>query len=229
MGRVVFINGAEVAPERATVSVYDRGFLYGDSVFETVRSYGGKLFALDEHLQRLARSADSMGIALPLPMEALAAEVRRAVAASGNEDSYVRMMLTRGSGPLGLDPNLAGHPLRVIFVHALEAPPAALYQRGVTVSCVQTVRASDAAPSAKLGNYFASVLALRTARARGAQEALVVNRDGLVVEGTTSNVFVLRAGVLTTPPLSAGVLAGITRAVVVDIIADLGLAFEERA
>ena len=228
-GRVVLINGEPSAPESATVSVYDRGFLYGDSVFETIRSYGGRLFQLDEHLVRLEVSAASMGIAMPVTVEVLAEEVHRAVALSGNDESYVRLMLTRGAGPFGLDPQLAQEPLRVLFVQPLRMPPAQLYQNGVTTHCVETVRASDAADSAKLGNYVASVLALRAAREKGAQEALVINRDGLVVEGTTSNIFVLLDGVMTTPPTSAGVLAGITRGVVVQLIGELGIPFEERA
>ncbi len=229
MGRIVLINGEAEAPESASVSVYDRGFLYGDSVFETIRSYGGELFELAEHLERLAHSAERMGIAMPLSLDALAAEVKRAVALSGNDESYVRLMLTRGTGPLGLDPALADTPLRVVFVQPLKMPPAQLYRDGVTVCCLEMVRASDAAESAKLGNYVASVLALRKARERGADEALVMNREGFVVEGTTSNVFVLCDGVLTTPPLTIGVLAGITRKEIARLAKESSIPFEERS
>ena len=145
MGRIVYINGESVAPEEAKVSVYDRGFLYGDSIFETIRTYGGKLYELDEHLRRLNASSAKMGIAMPLPAAELAEEVQHAVAESENRESYVRLMLTRGSGPMGLDPHLASAPLRVIFVQELVMPPPELYRNGVTVSCVETVRASDAA------------------------------------------------------------------------------------
>ena len=124
MGRIVLINGEAEAPESASVSVYDRGFLYGDSVFETIRSYGGELFELSEHLERLGHSAERMGIAMPLSLDALAEEVKRAVALSGNDESYVRLMLTRGTGPMGLDPALADTPLRVVFVQPLKMPPA---------------------------------------------------------------------------------------------------------
>lgn len=217
MGRLAVIDGVERSPEEATVSVYDRGFLYGDSVFETVRTYGGRLFALDEHLARLEDSAAKMGVEMPVSRDALAAETRAAVASAANAESYARIMLTRGSGPLGLDTELAEHALRVILIEPLTPPPPEHYKQGLSAACVETVRASDAADSAKLGNYLASALALRKARAAGAHEALVVNRDGLVVEGTTSNVFAVRGGELITPEVDAGVLAGITRRHVLEL------------
>jgi branched-chain amino acid aminotransferase len=231
MGRQVVIDGRRYAPEDAKVSVYDRGFLYGDSVFETVRTYRGEPFALDEHLRRLEDSAGALKIPLPIERAALASEVAAAVAAAGNPESRIRIIVTRGRGPLGLDSALAGEPLRAILVEPLELPPAAQYREGIGVVCVQTVRASDAVHSAKLSNYLASVLALQDARAAGAQEALVVNRDGLVVEGTTCNVFIVRrrgegekAGVsVCTPPLGIGVLPGITRALVMRVAEGLGL------
>ncbi len=223
MGRAVLINGVAVAPEEAFVPVYDRGFLYGDSVFETVRTYAGVLFALSEHMNRLAQSATLIGIGLPVGQQQLAREATQAVERAGNEESYVRVMLTRGSGPVGLDPALASEPRRVILAEPLRRPPQQHYDAGIKVRCVQTVRASDAAHSAKLGNYLASALALRDARAVGADEALVVNREGLVVEGTTSNVFCVREGVVLTPPVEIGILAGITRGVVVDLVRDDGM------
>jgi branched-chain amino acid aminotransferase len=215
LGRLAVIDGEQRSPERATVSVYDRGFLYGDSVFETVRTYAGRLFALDEHLARLEDSAAKMGLELPVSKAALAKETADAVAAAGNPESYTRIMLTRGTGPVGLDTSLAKRATRVILVEPLLMPPPDHYEHGLTAVCVETVRASDAADSAKLGNYLASALALRKAREAGAHEALVVNRNGLVVEGTTSNVFAVVAGtdgpVLVTPAVEDGVLAGITR------------------
>ncbi|MEQ9320843.1 MAG: aminotransferase class IV [Polyangiaceae bacterium] len=211
MGRLAVIEGEIKRPEEATISIYDRGFLYGDSVFETVRTYGGKLFALDEHLVRLEDSAQKMGFSLAVSTEQIAEETRRGVEASGNAECYARIMVTRGTGPIGLDTALAEGPLRVILVEPLKTPPPEHYENGISAICVETVRASDAADSAKLGNYLASALALKKAKEAGAHEALVVNRDGLVVEGTTSNVFVVRGGTLCTPALGVGILAGITR------------------
>ncbi len=226
MSRLVLIDGVSTPSERAQVSVYDRGFLYGDSVFETIRTYGGRLFALAEHIDRLARSASSVGIQLPVSTEQLAEETLRAVREAGNAESYARVMITRGSGPVDLDTASAEQPLRVVMVQPLTTPPVEYYRDGILVRCIETVRASDAAGSAKLGNYLASALALRLARDAGAAEALVVNRDGLVVEGPTSNVFLVKQGTIVTPPLEIGVLPGITRAIVIELAGELGLAVD---
>jgi branched-chain amino acid aminotransferase len=223
MTRLVSIDGSIVPPEEARVSVYDRGFLYGDSVFETVRTYAGEPFALAEHMARLERSAERVGIAMPIPPAELGMELRRAVRAARNPESYARAMLTRGSGPVGLDPALASAPLRVILVEPLVPLPASIYRDGVKVITVRTARAADAAHGAKVGNYLASLLALKEARAAGAHEALVLDAAGQVIEGTTSNVFLVRGRGLVTPPEQAGILAGITRAHLLDIAREIGL------
>jgi branched-chain amino acid aminotransferase len=223
MSRAVLIDGVAYSPENAKVSVYDRGFLYGDSVFETIRTYGGVLFSLDEHMRRLERSAAFTGMGLPVPKEQIGEETLRAVQLAGNAESYARVMITRGTGPMGLDTELAEEQMRVVLVEALQIPAAEKYRVGITTACVQTVRASDAANNAKLGNYLASALALREARARGADEALIVDREGLVVEGTTNNIFMIQDGVLLTPSLELGLLDGITRAHVLELAAELGI------
>ena len=227
--RIAMIDGVAYSPEQAKISVYDRGFLYGDSVFETVRTYAGKLFTLDEHMRRLERSAAALAMSLPMTREALADETRKAIAHAGNAESSARVMLTRGSGPLGLDPATATHARRVILVEPLVLPRDEQYRQGISARTVQTVRASDAVHSAKIANYLASVLALRDAKAAGADEALVVNRDGLVVEGTTSNLFAVIAGRLVTPPIEIGILDGITRAIVLEIAGVQGIEVELRA
>jgi branched-chain amino acid aminotransferase len=217
------------APEEARISVYDRGFLYGDSVFETIRTYRGAPYLLEDHVTRLERSAAEVGIAPGVTHRELVEETARAIVTAQNPDSYARLILSRGSGGLGLDPTNAEAPLRVVLVEPLRMPPRALYQNGIRACSVETVRAADAANSAKLGNYLASVLALREARASGADEALVVNRDGLVIEGTTANVFAVRGDRLLTPPLAVGVLAGITRARILELAREQGLAVDEVA
>jgi branched-chain amino acid aminotransferase len=222
MTRIVSIDGVLTPPGEARVSVYDRGFLYGDSVFETVRTYGGEPFALGEHMARLERSATRVGIAMPIPAADFGMEIRLAVRAARNPESYARAMLSRGSGPVGLDPALAGAPLRVILVEPLTPLPAAFYRDGVAVITVRTERAADAAHGAKVGNYLGSLLALKDAKARGAHEALILDASGHVVEGTTSNVFVVRGGELCTPPEQASLLPGITRAHLIEISAELG-------
>lgn len=211
MARAVSIDGTLVAPEDAKVSVYDRGFLYGDGVFETLRTYRGAPFALEDHLERLQASARAVGIPLPVPLRTLERETQEALRAAGNLDSTIRILLTRGQGPLGLDPSGATSPLRVILVEPLRPPPASLYLDGVATITVRTDRAADAAPGAKVTNYLASMLALERARAAGAHEALLLDAEGYVLEGTTSNFFLVIEGELLTPP-KALILAGITRA-----------------
>lgn len=218
MGTRVVINGRLVAPEGAVVSIFDRGFLYGDSVFETIRTYGGRPFALGAHLSRLERSAALVFIELPVSITELGEETERAIAAAANPESYVRLIVTRGQGELGLDPSLAGIASRFIIVAPLVPPPAELYERGAGVVTVRTQRVTDAtsAEGAKVGNYLVSVLATRQAKKAGAAEALIVDGSGRVIEGASSNVFFVKAGQLYTPPVEAGILPGITRAYVLE-------------
>lgn len=227
----VFIDGVAHEPDQAQVSVFDRGFLYGDSVFETLRTYGGRPFALDDHMARLEHSADAVFIGLPVPRAALTAEVQSAIAAVGNPESYVRVIVTRGSGPMGLDTGFEAHPLRVVIVGPLTPPPSEAYERGIGVVTYRTQRVAEATEAAgtKVGNYLVAVLAMRSARAAGASEALIVDGAGNVVEGATSNVFVVQGGRLSTPPVEAGILPGITRAFLLEVAAELGVEVELRS
>ena len=217
--RVAIVDGVASPLEEATVRVLDRGFLYGDSVFETLRTYGGVPFALEQHLSRLAESAERVAIDLPVSTADLAGEINDAVRSAGNAESYVRVMVTRGVGTLGLDPGLARGASRVVIVTPLEAPPSAVYERGISVVTFPTRRFGDGtdAAGAKLGNYLVSVLALKKAREAGAAEALVVDGRGAVVEGATSNVFFVAGATLTTPPVEDGILPGITRAALLEL------------
>lgn len=227
MTSLVLIDGRPVAPEAAKVSVFDRGFLYGDSVFETLRTYGGRPFALEQHLSRLARSAASVHIELPVSLEQLGREIDSAVVGAGNSESYVRVSVTRGVGEsLGLDPGLSRHPLRVVIVTPLKTPPLEAYRDGVSVLTLPAARVTDGsrAAGAKIGNYLPAVLASRELRAAGAAEALFVDERGCVVEGATSNVFaVLSDGALVTPPETDGVLLGITRQTLLALADELGI------
>jgi branched-chain amino acid aminotransferase len=228
---LVVLDGQRCPPAEPTVSVFDRGFLYGDSVFETLRTYGGKPFELDEHLRRLERSAQRVFIPLPLSREELGAEVANSIEAAGNDESYVRLMITRGQGPLGLDPALADRPRRVIIVQPLQAPPPEQYTRGIRAICYRTERVVDAtsAQGAKIGNYLISVLALREARLAGAAEALILDGKGRILEGASSNVFAVVRGALLTPAEQDGILAGIIRANVLALAAELGVPVQLRA
>lgn len=231
MTTLVLIDGVEHTPEAARVSVFDRGFLYGDSVFETIRTYAGRPFALREHLDRLEQSAARVFIDLPVSRSRLEGEITEALQAAANPESYLRVIVTRGSGPLGLDTGFEAHPLRVIIVAPLTPPAQELYDRGIAVVTYRTQRVAEATDAAgtKVGNYLVAVLAMRKARAEGAAEALIVDHAGNVVEGASSNVFAVCAGTLVTPPESAGILPGITRAKLLEVAAELGVRVELRA
>lgn len=227
----VMIEGRLCAPRDQAISVFDRGFLYGDSVFETVRTYGGVPFELPLHLRRLERSARRVHIVLPVSLEQLEEEVGVAVAAAGNAESYVRVMVTRGQGPLGLDPALADRARRVIIASQLSSPPDDWYASGVAVTTYRTQRQIDAtsAEGAKVGNYLVSVLAMHEARQAGAVEALIVDGAGRVLEGASSNVFLVTDGRLVTAPESAGILPGVTRAHVISLSRSAGVSIDLRS
>lgn len=228
---VVLINGEAHSPETASVSVFDRGFLYGDSVFEALRTYGGEPFELSAHLARLENSAALAKISMPLTLADFEAEVRRGLALTRFDESYVRILLTRGRGrELGLSMSEAQAPLRVVLILPLRAPSATTYERGIAAIIYRTQRVGDGtlASGAKLGNYLLSVLALDAARAAGAEEALLADHQGSVLEGTTSNVFCLFDGTLVTPPVSVGILAGITRKEVIQVARQIGQPIVER-
>jgi branched-chain amino acid aminotransferase len=238
MPALVNLDGRIVPPAEATVSVFDRGFLYGDSVYEVIRTYGLRPFELAAHLTRLAGSAARIGLELPWDAARTAREIAITIDASrgGDEDDpagapwnvrerYVRVMMTRGAGELGIDPALAVDPRAILIVRPLHGPPHAAYQEGVKahVAGVQRISPQAMDPAAKTGNYLNSVLAVREARAVGAYEALLLDRDGFVTEGSTSNVFCVRGGRLETPPLAIGILEGVTRGVVLALAREVGI------
>ena len=213
---VVSIDGQIVSKDDAKISVFDRGLLYGDSVFETIATHGGKPFMLAEHIQRLRRSAGLVYIDLPVDDEVLVREVNEALSAAGNAESYLRLIVTRGTGELGLDPSFSEGTCRILIVAPLTRPAPAAYAKGVSAISYRTQRTAEAteASGAKVGNYLVAVLAMRQAKAVEANEALIVNAQGRVVEGATSNVFVKVDGKVLTPPESAGIIVGITRQLV---------------
>lgn len=215
----VFIDGAVCLPEEAKVSVFDRGFLYGDSVYETIGSVGGRLFALPEHLDRLERSAERIGLSVP-PRSTIEGAIAQTVAAAGNPESRVRVMLTRGVGKLDLDPAACDDSRLIVIVFPLGAPTSEQYEKGVSVAIVSVARNNPRAidPAVKSGNYLNNVLALGEARRRlGAYEAILCAGDGSVAEGSTSNIFAVVQGQLRTPPTEIGILDGITRAKILDL------------
>lgn len=225
----VSIDGRVLAGPDATVSVFDRGFLYGDSVFEVYRTYGGVPFAEAEHLERLARSAERLMIPMPVSPADLAREVRATLDEAGEGDWYVRVVITRGTGPLTYDPSTASAPLRVIIAAPLSLPPKANYERGIAVTLLNASRPTDdaRAAGAKASNYLANLLAVHEAKQKGAQEALVLGKDGRILEGASSNVFIVKDGRVRTPEPQPGILVGITRAAVLQAAAELGIPVEE--
>jgi branched-chain amino acid aminotransferase len=227
----VSIDGRLYGEAEAKISVFDRGFLYGDSVFEVLRTYHGAPFGEQAHLQRLARSCELVLIPMPVTLAVLRDEMRDTLQVAGNAESYVRIVVTRGGGPIVLDPMAATSPSRVIIVVPLKAQPAEIYRDGVEVSLVRAARATDEtrAAGAKASNYLANMLALHEAKKRGAYEAIVVGPSGEVIEGASSNVFVVRDGVVRTPPAASGLLVGITREAVIRVARAEGIRVEEVA
>jgi branched-chain amino acid aminotransferase len=210
MHSLASIDGVIYALDEAHVPVRDRAFLYGDAVFEALRTHGGKPDALEQHLARLEHSAAIVGIAMPVPREVLAHEVVQAIAQVPSAERYVRIVITRGDTPEGLAPNGAGPARRVILVRPLETPPAAVLERGIRMT-TSIVAPSPLWAGAKPAAYLNNLLAIGAARRSGADDALLVGHHGELLEGATSSVFVLRKGELLTPPLSLGILPGITR------------------
>jgi branched-chain amino acid aminotransferase len=225
----VHVDGHICLPEDAKISVFDRGFLYGDSVYETIGTVRGRLFALSDHLDRLERSARSLGLRLP-PRSEIEQAIHDTVAAAGNPESRVRVMVTRGAGKLDLDPASAGEPRLVVIAGPLGGPTAEMYERGVAVAIVSVTRNLPGAidPAIKSGNYLNNVMALSEARRRpGVHEAILLAAGGSVAEGASSNVFLVEGGELLTPALSVGILDGITRGKVLALAREAGITCRE--
>ncbi|MBI5528616.1 MAG: aminotransferase class IV [Deltaproteobacteria bacterium] len=207
MPTLVNIDGTIFGRDEAKVPVFDRGFLFGDSVYEVLRTYGGRLFAFDMHMDRLDRSARQISFKLPFSRGRLRREIRRTAEAAGNPESYIRVVVTRGSGKISMDPVHARHPCTIVIVERLDPPPAELARRATEAALVARRRnpKNSLSPSIKSGNYLNNVLAQIEARAAGAEEAIMLNTSGYVAEGTVFNVFMVKRGVVHTPPLSAGI------------------------
>jgi branched-chain amino acid aminotransferase len=210
----IHIGGRPCSPQEAAVPVFDRGFLFGDSVYETVGTNRGRLVFLDDHLDRLARSAERIYLRLP-PRDEIVRAVRDTLAAAENIESRVRIMVTRGDGTVDLDPAAAGQPRLVVIVQPLGGPSPELYEKGAEVEVVSVTRNSPRAidPAVKSGNYLNNVMAMGEARRRcpSAHEAILCAANGSVAEGATSNVFAVVDGQIHTPALEVGILDGVTR------------------
>ena len=229
MGTVVILNGEIVSPDKAHVSIFDRGLLFGDSVYDVIRTRNGRPFLLGDHIARLRRSAREIQLDLPCTDDDLWDGVRRALAEAGNAESYVRIIVTRGVGELDLFPGVCGQPTLILIARPLIVPSPETYDLGIRLALVERRRNSPQSldPNAKTGNYLNNVLAMMEARDRGADDAVMLNADGYLTEGTASNLFFVREGVVHTPALRAGILDGITRGLVIGMLADHGLDCQE--
>lgn len=229
MSLKVYINGNLVDEEDARISVFDHGLLYGDGVFEGIRTYNGSVFRLQEHLDRLWNSAKAIRLVLPLTKEEMARAIEETVAANDIRDGYVRVVVTRGCGDLGLDPDLCNRPQVIIIADHIKLYPEEVYQKGLRIITVSTVRNHPAAlsPRIKSLNYLNNILAKIEGKLAGCVEALMLNHKGEVAECTGDNIFLVRGGRLLTPPIDAGILEGITRAVVIELAGEIGIPVHE--
>ena len=215
----IYLNGQLVDKEKAVISVFDHGLLYGDGVFEGIRAYNGRVFKLPEHLDRLYNSARAIMLEIPLNKKALEEAVLATLRANRLKDAYIRLIITRGEGDLGLDPTKCAKPSIVIITDKITLYPRELYEKGLSVmtSSVRRNIAEALNPCIKSLNYLNNVLAKAEAARHDAPEAIMLNREGYVAECTGDNIFVLKENTLITPPTSAGALEGITRNIVMDI------------
>lgn len=229
----IYLNDRFVKEEDAVVSVFDHGFLYGDGVYETIRSYGNRIFMQDQHLVRLRRSADAIGLTIPIPEHRWPALLHEAMTRNdvGHErtDAYLRITISRGAGDIGLDPGLCPTPTVVIITKPLHPPSPEQYRSGVTLIVAKTRRnlPSALSPQIKATNFLNNILAKREAITAGAFDSILLNWESHLTECTVSNLFFCRAGRLCTPALACGLLDGITRGIVISLARESQIPVEE--
>lgn len=225
----IYIDGEFFPEADAKISVFDHGLLYGDGIFEGIRFYNGRVFRLEEHIDRLWDSARSICLEIPMSKEAMTEALLETIRQNGLRDGYIRQIVTRGVGNLGLNPTQCKKPSVIIIVATIALYPREAYEKGLTVVTCATRRTSPGAlnPAVKSLNYLNNVMARIEANLAGADEALMLNDAGNVAECTADNAFVIKHGQIFTPPITAGALRGITRSVVFDIAAELGIKISE--
>lgn len=230
MERTIYIDGQLLPASQAKVSVFDHGLLYGDGIFEGIRFYNGRVFRLEQHIRRLYDCARAILLKIPLTPEEMIAATCATVQANGLRDGYIRLVITRGVGPMGLSPFKCPTPSVIIIADAISLYSEESYRTGLTMATVATRRPSHdiLSPQVKSLNYLNNIMAKVEALQAGAEEGLMLNDVGLVAECTGDNIFIVRDGAISTPPLTAGALDGITRGTVFDIAQELGIPIRER-
>lgn len=219
---IVYVDGKWLKKDEAMISVFDHGLLYGDGVFEGIRAYKGKIFRLREHLERLYDSAKAIWLTIPVPMEEMTRLHEDGVKRSGLSDSYIRTVITRGAGDLGLDPRKCKTPTVIIIIDKIALWPAERYEQGLSVvtASTPTPHRESLSPRVKSLNYLPHILAKVEGIVAGADEVVMLDAGGFVAEGSGANLFCVKKGVLYTPGVSSGILRGVTR----DAIIELALA-----
>jgi branched-chain amino acid aminotransferase len=225
----IFIDGKYFSERDAKVSVFDHGLLYGDGVFEGIRAYHGRVFKLKEHIDRLFYSAKAILLEIPMSHAALMKATVETCRANKLRDGYIRLVVTRGVGTLGLNPRTCKKPSVIIIADKIQLYPPEYYQRGLDIITVPTVRNLHSAlnPAIKSLNYLNNILAKIEANNAGVEEAVMLNAEGFVAECTGDNLFIVKNRALFTPPLSAGALYGITRQTVIELAEEAGLKVSE--
>ncbi len=227
---IIYLNGEYVPRERAVVSVFDHGLLYGDGVFEGIRAYHGRVFKLGDHLDRLYEGARAITMEIPVSKSELQEIVLETLRRNNLRDAYIRLVVTRGVGDLGLDPRKCPKAFIFCIAASIVLYPDELYKNGLSVITASTRRNIPTAcvPRVKSLNYLNNIYAKLEANLAGMPEAIMLNNEGYVAEATGDNIFLVKKGVLITPPVSAGILEGITRNAVIDIAREKGIPVEER-
>lgn len=229
MSRKIWLDGNIVDEAEAKISVFDHGLLYGDGIFEGIRFYEGRVFRLSEHIERLYLSAKALLLKMPWTLEEVCDATLETIRANGLKDGYIRLVVTRGVGDLGLNPYLCPTPSMFIIASGITLYPKELYENGLEVVTCSTRRPTPASlsPQVKSLNYLNNVMAKVEALKAGAKEGLMLNEQGYVAECTGDNVFIVKKGVVLTPPVSDGSLDGITRQVIFELCEELGITIRE--
>lgn len=225
----IYINGTLVPKDDAKISVYDHGLLYGDGVFEGIRVYGNNVFLLAEHVERLYESALAIRLQIPISPQEMIDAVNETVAANGLDDGYVRLVVTRGAGTLGLDIRKTSNPQVIIIADTITLYPPEIYEKGMELITASTIRNHPQAlsPRIKSLNYLNNILAKIEGTDAGTVEALMMNHKGEVAECTGDNIFIVKDGSIKTPSTDAGILEGITRNAVINLARESGITVDE--